>query len=87
MKNLLKDLTGIVGDDNIVASSIDRERYSIDGKKPEVVVLPRNVEEVSEILKLASRESVAIIPWGAGTKMGLGKGTEKGRGCALYKVS
>ncbi|MBV6452951.1 MAG: putative FAD-linked oxidoreductase [Bacteroidia bacterium] len=35
--------------------------------KPSVVVKPRTPEEISEILKLANRENIAVTPRGAGT--------------------
>ncbi|HEX3034793.1 MAG TPA: FAD-binding oxidoreductase [Thermodesulfobacteriota bacterium] len=76
MKNLLNEITNIVGEDNILSSPTELEQYSVNGKTPSLVVLPKTVEEISEILKLASREPLAIIPWGGGTKIALGREPE-----------
>jgi glycolate oxidase FAD binding subunit len=46
--------------------------YAVDGIVPQVVVLPATVEEVADVMRLASREHAAVIPWGGGTAMGLG---------------
>ena len=39
---------------------------------PEVVLFPKNIEQISGIMKLASKESLSVIPWGSGTKSVLG---------------
>jgi glycolate oxidase FAD binding subunit len=73
MKSALKEIIGIVGENNVLLESPELERYSVEGKRPNIVVLPRTIEEISEIVRLASVESLTIIPWGGGTKIGLGK--------------
>ena len=40
--------------------------------EPSLVVEPGTIEETSEVMKLASREGLAVSPRGGGTKMGLG---------------
>lgn len=77
MKNLFKEITDIVGNHNVLSIPPELERYSVDGKKPVVVALPETVGEVSEILKLASREMMSVTPWGGGTKIGLGREPQK----------
>jgi glycolate oxidase FAD binding subunit len=44
----------------------------VDGIVPQVVACPASVEELSEIMRLASAEGLAVVPWGSGTKIGLG---------------
>jgi len=46
--------------------------YTVDGVTPEATVFPANIEAVSEVLSLATREGRAVTPWGGGTKMALG---------------
>ncbi|MGE5443973.1 MAG: FAD-binding oxidoreductase [Ignavibacteriales bacterium] len=70
MKDSLKEITNIVGENNA-------SRYSVDGKRPDIVVFPETVEEVSQIMKVASRDSLAVIPWGGGTKIGFGREPQK----------
>jgi glycolate oxidase FAD binding subunit len=66
---------------NLLKSALDSQRvlpceeaasYAVDGVIPQVVALPETVEEVAEVMRLASREDAAVIPWGGGTAMSLG---------------
>jgi glycolate oxidase FAD binding subunit len=66
---------------NLLESALDSQRvfpreeaasYAVDGVIPQVVALPVTVEEVAEVMRLASRENAAVIPWGGGTAMSLG---------------
>jgi glycolate oxidase FAD binding subunit len=66
---------------NLLESALDSERvfpreeaasYAVDGVVPQVVALPVTVEEVAEVMRLASRENAAVIPWGGGAAMSLG---------------
>ncbi len=45
---------------------------TIDGVEPSLVVEPGSVEEISAVMKLASREGLAVSPRGGGTKAGSG---------------
>ena len=55
-----------------VVSPADGGNYSVDGLKPEAVVMPSTVEYVSRALSLATREGKVVTPWGGGTQMALG---------------
>ena len=66
---------------NLLESALDSQRvlpreeaasYAVDGVIPQVVTLPVTVEEVAEVMRLASREDAAVIPWGGGTAISLG---------------
>ncbi|MFQ5872844.1 MAG: FAD-binding oxidoreductase [Dehalococcoidia bacterium] len=46
--------------------------YTVDGRSPEAVVFPNTVEELSTLLSAAEGDGKAVVPWGAGTQMGLG---------------
>ncbi len=65
-------LKEIVGDKNILAGE-GREAYARDESPhphdslPEAVVKPGGTHEVAEILKMANRERIPVIPRGAGT--------------------
>ena len=64
-----EELQNIVGAENVrEAASED----AIEGVEPSLVVEPGTIEETSEVMKLASREGLAVSPRGGGTKMGLG---------------
>ncbi|MFZ0447687.1 MAG: FAD-linked oxidase C-terminal domain-containing protein [Desulfatiglandaceae bacterium] len=64
-------LTDIVGEENYTESLIDMVSYSYDASehshRPSCGIWPRSAEQVAEILKLANREKVPVIPRGAGT--------------------
>ena len=64
-----KELQNIVGDEYVRQAVADD---AVDGVEPSLVVEPGTIEETSEVMKLASREGLAVSPRGGGTKMGLG---------------
>jgi glycolate oxidase FAD binding subunit len=64
-----EELQSIVGEEHVREASAED---AVDGVGPSVVVEPATIEETSEVLKLASREGLAVSPRGGGTKMGLG---------------
>ena len=60
---------------NIVGESYVREATpedAVEGVEPSFIVEPGSVEETSELMKLASREGLAVAPRGGGTKMHIG---------------
>jgi glycolate oxidase FAD binding subunit len=64
-----EELQGIVGEEHVREAAAED---AVDGVEPSIVVEPGTVEETSEVMKLASREGLAVSPRGGGTKMGLG---------------
>lgn len=68
---IIRRLKDIVGDDNILSEHLmdygHDETHVLDWVPPEVVVKPKNRTEVSEILKLADRETIPVTPRGGGT--------------------
>ena len=68
---IIRRLKDIVGDDNILSEHLmdygHDETHVLDWVPPEVVVKPKNRIEVSEILKLADRETIPVTPRGGGT--------------------
>ncbi len=64
-----EELQNIVGAENVREATADD---AIEGVEPSLVVEPGTIEETSEVMKLASREGLAVSPRGGGTKMGLG---------------
>ncbi len=67
----IKNLTAIVGEDDIKTDKIHLRAYSYDATKehyyPDAVVFPQNEEEVSKILKYCNDNKIAVIPRGAGS--------------------
>src|SRR4051794_9578287 len=74
LPGLIKDLRAIVGSDGILANHADLLVYECDGfviekNTPDVVVFPRNAEQVAAIVKLANDYDVPVLPRGAGTSL------------------
>jgi len=70
-KNIIDEIVKIVGKENVLTSSEDRQCYAYDGRTdgviPDLVVFPSSAEEVSGILKLANKYLFPVIPRGQGT--------------------
>lgn len=73
---MARELRSIVGDGGVIFDDPEKlQPYGFDdlalyqgkGHPPEAVVKPRTAEQVSQILKLASREVVPVTPRGAGS--------------------
>jgi len=82
-------LRKIVGRDAVLDRPEDLMLYEYDGSlargAPRFVVFPQNSQQVSEIVKLANREGLAIVPRGAGT--GLSGGSIARRGGIILAFS
>jgi glycolate oxidase FAD binding subunit len=65
----LEDLQNIVGEEHAREA---RAEDAVDGVAPQFVAEPGSIEEISELMKLASEEGLTVSPRGSGTKMDLG---------------
>jgi glycolate oxidase FAD binding subunit len=65
-------IADIVGARNVLAEPQQISSYAVDGVEPQIVARPANAEEVSELVKFAVAENLAIIPVGARTKLSIG---------------
>jgi len=68
-KGLTEDLRRIVGPENVHEAT---EEDAVEGVEPDFVVEPGSIEEISDVMKLAAREGLAVAPRGSGTKMHIG---------------
>ena len=80
-KALIELLEHVLGQENVSTRDDDLERYSADALTPfrafraapslektaEVVVIPRSVHQVVEVVKLAASYKVPVVPYGGGT--------------------
>lgn len=83
---IIKQFEAIVGKNGVVQRREELITYECDGlasyrHRPEVVVLPRNTEQVAEIVKICDRNFIAFIARGAGT--GLSGGALPTENCVL----
>ncbi len=55
-----------------VLTGVQCSPHVLEGRTPEAVVFPGSKEEIAAILALAAGEGIPVIPWGGGTKLGIG---------------
>src|SRR5437763_5635048 len=83
---VVNELKRIAGRDQVITSADDLRIFerdgSIEGAVPDAVVLPTTTEQVAEIIRVAARNKIPIVPRGAGTGLSGGAVTIKG-GIAL----
>jgi glycolate oxidase FAD binding subunit len=65
-------LHSVLSPQMIVTDSEAVAKFSVDGIAPKAVVYPTSLSQAGEVMKLANAEKWAVVPWGGGTKMGLG---------------
>ncbi len=68
---LTRKMEDIVGSSNVAPPS-KLALYAVDGMSPQITVFPETVEQISDIMKIASCEDMSVFPRGGGTKMHLG---------------
>lgn len=49
--------------------SLDPDRYPLGGRAPRLALRPADPDEVSEALRAAARDGLAVVPWGAGVAL------------------
>lgn len=74
MSDLVSQLTTLVGSDVVRSDAVSLQAYSRDATPmfeglPEVIVAPRNTQEVSKIVKFAHDTKTPIIARGAGSNL------------------
>ncbi|AQQ54701.1 FAD-binding oxidoreductase [Planococcus lenghuensis] len=72
-----KPFEAIVGTENIKYSQAQLLAYSYDATanfqaKPDLVLSPRNSEEISEIVKICAKEQIPLVSRGSGTNLAAG---------------
>lgn len=75
-RSLNEELSQFVGQTGIL-SGPEKSNYSYDDCVPKAVILPKSVQEVQDVLRYASEQSLTVVPAGAGTKLGIGNLSEK----------
>jgi glycolate oxidase len=69
----VNELEAIVGSEYLITKSVDLDKYASDGTKlqyiPDIVVIPKNNEEISRIMILANEMCIPVIPRGGGSGM------------------
>ena len=68
----LNGLSEILDPSLIKADPATLSKHSVEGTIPKAVIFPTQVEQVSEVVRYANHEKLALVPWGSGTKMAMG---------------
>src|ERR1700682_290808 len=83
---VIEELRRIVGRESAIASANDLRIFeraaSIEGAIPDAVVLAATTDEVAEVMKVAAKHHIPVVPRGAGTGLSGGAVTIHG-GVAL----
>ncbi|MDP2994623.1 MAG: FAD-linked oxidase C-terminal domain-containing protein [Anaerolineales bacterium] len=70
-KNIIAQLEKTTGKDGVLSTPEDLAVYGYDGTfedhRPDIVVLPRTTEQVSQIVMLAARERIPVVTRGMGS--------------------
>ena len=71
---LIADLAACLEPDRVSVRGGDLDQHAQDqsshaGARPDVVVWPRDAEEVRAVLRLANQRAIPVTPWGAGTSL------------------
>jgi len=70
-KEIIDQLQGIVGPENCRTNNAELYVYAFDGgihrKQPDVVVQPQNTIQVQDVVKLANKHKIPIVPRGGGS--------------------
>ncbi len=69
---IINELSGIIGREQIKSEPDAVAKYSVDDLTPRAVVFPANTKEVSEVMRCAHKNDISMVVWGSGTKMGMG---------------
>ncbi|WP_093856858.1 FAD-binding oxidoreductase [Tenuibacillus multivorans] len=87
---IIKEFEDIVGVHNIQDSNATRLAYSYDATAsfqslPDLVVSPRNTEEVAGIVKLCQKHGLPIVPRGSGTNLAAGTTPSQGGVVLIFR--
>ena len=89
MTDWIQELQAAIGDGRVLVSPIDRIAYSFDStfeqQLPDAIVLPETNEEVSAVVRIASRYDVPIVPRGMAS--GLAGGSIPVRGGIVLSLT
>jgi alkyldihydroxyacetonephosphate synthase len=100
LPSFLEEVGGVVGPENVSTDEFTLIAYSRDawpyklleekmgtmGPRPNAVVWPRSTSEVSEIMKLANKYAIPIIPYGGGAGVSGGIVVDPRRGGVILDM-
>jgi len=79
---VVRELRTVLDDGDVLVERADLIAYSIDGTwleaRPDCVVAPRTVQQVSAVLRIADRERIPVVPRGGASNLSGGTIPERG---------
>jgi glycolate oxidase FAD binding subunit len=75
--NKFKRLAETLGEENVKTEPKITAQYAVDNVTPNVVVFPKNTDQVAAVVKFANQTRLAIVARGSGTKMAMGNPPQK----------
>jgi glycolate oxidase FAD binding subunit len=72
-ETLVTRLEAVLGASSVWVEAPHTAAFAIDDCLPTAVVRPQTVEQAAAVVALAGRERLALVPWGQGTQMHLGR--------------
>ena len=89
--SLIEELKSILGDQHVL-TGIDKKRYSSDwlgqySFEPLCVVRPSTTQQVSEVVRIASRLGVSIVPVGGNTGLNGGTHSDKSISISMERMN
>ncbi|MEW6622642.1 MAG: FAD-binding protein [Bacillota bacterium] len=73
----LEQLKILIDDSRVCFDKGIFDKYTIGGKTPWCCVKPQDPAEMAAVVKLANEYSIALVPWGNGTKQAIGAPPDK----------
>ena len=69
---LVRELRARLGAENVISAPselavYDCDAFTVERRRPDVVVLPQSTKQVAEVVTIAKRHDVPVVPRGAGT--------------------
>jgi len=85
-EKIFATLKSIVGPENVSCNKVDLIPYSRDWSlanastiyMPDIVVRPKTTTEIAEVVRMANKERIPVVPWGGGTGLSGGALAVKG---------
>ncbi len=68
----VEPLKQILGPEYVKTDNEVLTAYAVDGVVPQAVVFPGDQVQVSEVVKQAAGQGLALVPWGSGSKIAMG---------------
>jgi len=69
---IINELAGIVGQGHVKTQAEETAVYAVDHLIPGAVVFPKDTQQVSDVVQVANRENMTIVPCGSRTKIAMG---------------